>query len=149
MDFLTLNLYFLTFFQKGDVMKFLYGAPDATHEKGEFCLRAKYDYFSFYYFSTPFLYEKDGKLLEGEAGEIIANAPEEVVYHGPVSPDENFTNDWLHVGGSDLSELMKKYPIPSGVRLKHNNPLLIKNVAKSIRRELALPPSHLPMKKAR
>lgn len=119
-------------------MEFLYGAPQFPHEKGEFCTRASYDYYSFYCFSTPFLYEKDGVLTEGKAGEIIVNGPGEVVYHGPISPQESFTNDWMHIGGDDLKELIKKYPIPTATRLRHNNPMLLKNVAKKIRRELAL-----------
>ena len=119
-------------------MNFLYGAPEFPHEKGEFCVRAVYDYYSFYCFSTPFLYEKEGALMEGETGEIIVNGPGEVVYHGPVSPEESFTNDWLHIGGDDLKELIKKYPIPTATRLRIGNPILIRNVVKKIRRELAL-----------
>ncbi len=119
-------------------MKFLYGAPEFPHEKGEFCVRDSYDYYSFYCFSTQFLYEKEGQLIEGEAGEIIVNGPGEVVYHGPRNDKESFTNDWLHIGGDDLKDLIKKYPIPTATRLRHHNPMLLCNVVKKIRRELAL-----------
>lgn len=119
-------------------MKFLYGEPDFPHEKGEFCVRAKYNYYSFYCFLTPFLYEKDGVLLKGEAGDILINAPDEVVYHGPVSPEHSFTNDWIHAEGDDLKGLMEKYPIPSLTPFRHPNPHLIKNAVVKIRRELAL-----------
>lgn len=119
-------------------MKFLYGATDFPHKNGEFCIRASYEYYSVCCFSTPFLYEKDGKLLEGRAGEIIVNAPGEPVYHGPKTSEESFTNDWLRIGGEDLRSLMEKYDIPTSTRLRHNNPMLIKNVVKKARRELAL-----------
>ena len=119
-------------------MKFLYGAPEFPHENGEFCVRDSYNYYSFYCFSTPFLYEKEGTLVSGEMGEIIVNGPGEIVYHGPRNDKESFTNDWLHVDGVDLKDLIKKYPIPTATRLRHKNPMLLRNAVKKIRRELAL-----------
>lgn len=86
---------------------------DFPHKKGEFCHKAIYPYYTICCFSTPFVYLKDGVLQEGEAGDILINSPDSVVYHGPrEDSNKGFINDWMHIGGDDLTALLKKYPLP-------------------------------------
>ena len=93
------------------------------HKKGEFCQRAKFSQYTVCCFYTPFLYYRNGQLFEGEAGDIVINTPDEIVYHGP-RPDSNegFANDWLHVGGEDVRELLEKYPLPLNTAFNAGDP---------------------------
>ncbi len=94
------------------------------HKKGEFCQKAKFSQYTVCCFYTPFLYYRDGRLYEGEAGDIVINTPDEIVYHGPRSDsDEGFANDWLHVGGEDVRELLEKYPLPLNTAFSAGDPV--------------------------
>lgn len=90
----------------------VYGT-DFSHKRGEFAPRRCFDFYFFGYFKTDYLYEKDGVLLPGQAGDLLIVPPGKIVYHG-ARPDaeSGFVNDWMHVGGEDLSELLKKFPLP-------------------------------------
>lgn len=94
-------------------MKVLFYGISFPHGKGEFCTKTIFDYYTVCCFEDPFLYEKDGKLLEGNAGEVLIMEPGQVVWHGP-RPDakEGFRNDWVYIYGSRFSELLKAYPLP-------------------------------------
>lgn len=86
---------------------------DFPHKKGEFCNKAIFPYYTICCFLTPFLYLKDGALEEGEAGDILINTPNSIVYHGPIENSNNgFVNDWMHIGGDDLTALLNRYPLP-------------------------------------
>lgn len=86
------------------------------HRKGEFCFKTAHPFYTVCCFSTPFLYLRDGKLCEGEKGDILINTPESIVYHGPrADSDEGFVNDWFHIEGDDFAALLKKYPLPQNV----------------------------------
>lgn len=86
---------------------------DFPHKKGEFCHKTKYPYYTICCFSTPFLYLKDGMLLEGEVGDILINTPEHIVYHGPRNDSVGgFVNDWMHLSGDDFTRLLDEYPLP-------------------------------------
>lgn len=86
---------------------------DFSHKKGEFCQKAKFSHYTICCFLTPFLYQCDGKLLKGQRGDIIINTPNQTVYHGPCPESgEGFVNDWMHVAGDDIGQLLEKYPLP-------------------------------------
>ena len=117
-------------------MEVLYCGYDFPHEKGEFCLR---NVFSFYFiscFSTPFLYEVDGILYKGNAGDILITPPGHTVYHGPQDRDEAFVNDWLYVIGEDMDDLLRKYPLPLNRAFSIDNSKILKNCTKKIKDEL-------------
>ena len=86
---------------------------NCVHKKGEFCPKSKLSRFTICYFYTPFLYYSNGNMIEGKAGDVIINTPYNIVYHGPRPySDEGFVNDWLHISGDDVGELLEKYPLP-------------------------------------
>lgn len=98
-----------------------------SHKKGEFCHKAKYCHYTICCFSTPFLYYYNGKLVMGEAGDIIINTPNQIVYHGPsADSDVGFVNDWMHVEGDEISELLKKYPLPLNTAFNVGEVLFLK-----------------------
>lgn len=89
---------------------------DFPHKKGEFSQKIKNSHYTLCCFSTPFVYLYEGKMLEGEAGDILLNTPNSIVFHGPRENSNNgFVNDWLHIDGEDFSQLINKYPIPLNV----------------------------------
>lgn len=89
---------------------------------GCFSKRQSQNLYGVFYFYTPFVYEKNGKLVTGNPGDLLLSQPGEIVYHGPQTRDKSFINDWLYIS-SDFSELLKKYPIPFGenINLGKNN----------------------------
>jgi len=92
-------------------MQVLLSGVDFPHEKGDFSGRKTVSFYGLYYFTTPFLYEREGKLCRGNAGDLLINPPGSVVHHGPVSPEDAFTNDWMHIS-ADFGKLLERYPIP-------------------------------------
>lgn len=83
------------------------------HQKGVFCQKTSYTHYTICCFVTPFLYLKDGTLCKGNAGDILINTPGTVVYHGPQPNSKiGFINDWMHIEGDDLRDLLEKYPLP-------------------------------------
>lgn len=94
-------------------MKLIRIGVNFPHKKGEFCQKSKFSQYTICCFLTPFLYQRDGKLLEGQTGDFIINTPHQVVYHGPQRESKvGFVNDWLYVEGDKLGLLLKKYPLP-------------------------------------
>ena len=98
-------------------MQIVYAGTDFPHKNGEFCQRIQPDLYGLFYFHTPFLYEKGGEMLCGNAGELLLTKPGQVVYHGPIDSDHSFVNDWMYVT-KDLALLLEKYPIPCGTNVK-------------------------------
>lgn len=94
-------------------MELCFGGVQTPHEVGEFARRRQCDCYCFFCFNEPFLYERDGVLVQGEAGDLLINTPGAFVYHGPL-PDAKtgFVNDWIYLRGIDLEQLLKKYPLP-------------------------------------
>lgn len=83
------------------------------HAKGEFCIRMVAPHYTLCAFDTPFLYEKDGRLIEGNAGDILIMEPGHIVYHGPKKDSKvGFVNDWVQISGADFGELLDRYPMP-------------------------------------
>lgn len=92
-------------------MQVLLSGVAFPHERGYFSGRSVNSFYGLYYFTTPYLYERDGTLHQGNPGELLINAPGSIVYHGPVSQKDSFTNDWMHIS-SDFGMLLQRYPIP-------------------------------------
>lgn len=89
---------------------------DFKHRKGEFCFKTTFPFYTVCCFSTPFLYLRDGRLCDGEKGDILINTPDHIVYHGPrADSNEGFVNDWFQIEGYDFAELLKKYPLPQNM----------------------------------
>lgn len=87
-----------------------------THRKGEFCYKSTNPFYTVCCFSTPFLYLCNGKLCEGEKGDILINSPGHTVYHGPrTDSDEGFVNDWFQIEGDDFTALLRKYQLPLNI----------------------------------
>ena len=83
------------------------------HRLGYFNGYQKVSRYSIYNFCSPFLYWKDGDLYRGQPGDILINAPNSLIKHGPVKGDENsFSEDFIKIESCGLEELLKKYPLP-------------------------------------
>ena len=69
------------------------------HAPGEWCPYLAYDTYTLCCFQTPFLYECDGGILEGNAGDLLLTEPDRVIYHGP-RPDakEGTVNGYVRFG---------------------------------------------------
>lgn len=112
-----MDLIFVLSYDLGGVMRIIYAGTAFPHKNGEFCQRIIPDRYGLFYFHTPFLYEKNGELLRGNAGELLLTKPGQVVYHGPIDGDHGFVNDWMYVT-KDLAPLLEKYPIPCLTNIK-------------------------------
>ena len=88
---------------------------DFAHDIGEFAPRLRMDKHFISYFRTDFLYEADGKLLRGSAGDMLILKSGSIVYHGP-TPEmtEGFRNDWLYIGGDEFLDMLEEFPLPVG-----------------------------------
>lgn len=119
-------------------MEIRYYACDTTHQTGEFCRRKKSSYYFFSYFSTPFVYESNGMLKYGNAGDFLITPPDSFIYHGPQSNEDFFVNDWIYVKGDDLSTLLKEYPLPYNKAFHIGDKNHLKNCIRKIQKELPL-----------
>ena len=84
------------------------------HKKGEWCQHLAFDIYTLCCFQTPFLYECDGEILEGNAGDMLLTEPDRVIYHGP-RPDaeEGTVNGYVRFGPADeVKAWLEKYPLP-------------------------------------
>lgn len=97
-------------------MDFIFYDTAFGHKPKEFCKRMVSDHHFISFFYTDFLYEKDGKMLIGHAGDVLILPSGNVVYHGPTAyMEEGFINDWMYVSGDDFLEEAKSLDIPIGV----------------------------------
>lgn len=92
-------------------MEVLLSGTDFPHEPGEFSAPKRVSYYGIFCFTTPFVYDRDGVLCRGEAGDLLINPPGSLIYHGPADPEESFRNHWLHVS-ADFGLLLQRYPLP-------------------------------------
>ena len=118
-------------------MQVLLSGTDFPHRKGEMSVRKTVSFYGVYHFSTPFLYEKDGRLCRGKAGDLLINPPGTVVHHGAASQDESYVNDWMHVS-ADFGELLARYPLPCCVPVSLGPQKLLGNAIRQIRTEQLL-----------
>ena len=120
-------------------MEIKFCGVDFFHKKGEFCPKNRLKFHFISYFRTDFLYEADGELLRGEAGDVLIIPRGELVYHGPVPEAEvGFKNDWLCVDGDDFLEIIKAYPLPTGKPFKVNGRRILSHCIEKIKNEQAL-----------
>lgn len=117
-------------------MQVLYCGYDYPHEKGEFCTRNKFPFYVISCFSTPFLYETEGELRQGNPGDMVIIPPGSSVYHGPRSTAESFVNDWIYVKGEDFAQLLEAYPVPLEVAFPVGSPNFLKNCIHKVMDEL-------------
>ncbi len=119
-------------------MKIHYFGTNFTHAKSEWCARRVFEHYTFCYFLTPFLYEKDSKALVGNAGDFLIIPPSYVVHHGP-TPDmtDGFENDWLYVSGKEIDKLLARYPLPLLEPFKVSSPVLLKQCITQIEKEFS------------
>ena len=89
-------------------MELLLSGTDFPHEPGEFSKPKQVSYYGVFCFTTPFVYEKDGDLLRGDAGDLLINPPGSVIHHGPVASSESFRNHWMHIS-PDFGQLLFVY----------------------------------------
>ncbi len=83
------------------------------HKVGEFCPREISKFYFFSYFRTDYLYELDGKMLAGRAGDMLICPPGQIIYHGPTeNMTAGFANDWVRISGDEVGELLEKYRLP-------------------------------------
>ncbi len=111
---------------------------NTSHEKGKFCERKVFKEYGIFQFHTDFLYEKDNTLLRGKKGDLLIVPPQEVVYHGPVSEDQAFVNDWIYVEGEAFGEIIEELGIPCGVPFATDNKKLLNHHIKRILEENTL-----------
>ena len=118
-------------------MQVLLSGTDFPHEKGDFSPRKAVPFYGLYYFTTPFLYERDGVLHRGNPGDLLINPPGSVVYHGPVSREDSFTNDWMHIS-ADFGALLERYSIPCNTAIAIGRQNIIASAIRQISSEQLL-----------
>ena len=119
-------------------MEFLLYGTDFNHKVGEFSNRKKSPSWFISQFLTDFVYEKNGKLLKGNAGDYLIIRKGEEIYHGPT--DEltcGFVNDWVFLDGDDFTWLITEYRLPIGVAFSVKGNNSFKNVINKIHKELS------------
>ena len=119
-------------------MQVLYYGYDFPHDKGAFCDRHIYDFYVVCCFSTPFLYETECGLQAGNPGDALVMPPGSVVYHGPMSEEECFYNDWMYVVGDDFGALLEEYPVPIGQAFSVGSVNFLKKCIRRIDEEMVL-----------
>lgn len=110
------------------------------HKPGEFSPRiTRKNIYSICIFDTDFVFEKDGHLINGNSGDILINKPNQILYHGPRKNSSlGYINDWMHISGDGIEELLNKYPLPINTPFKVDNTPLIKNFFKKIENEFLI-----------
>lgn len=119
-------------------MQVLYYGCDFPHEKGAFCDKHIYDFYVVCCFTTPFLYETERGLKAGNPGDALVMPPGSVVYHGPISEEDCFYNDWMYVAGEDFGALLKEYPVPLGTAFPVGSTNFLKKCIHRIDDEIVL-----------
>ena len=115
-----------------------YCGVDFPHDIGEYCERTVRDGYFLGCFVTPFLYEKGQELRTGNPGELLLMPPGTSIYHGPISEQEAFRNDWIYLTGEDLEALLARYPIPEQVAFGIGKPYLLRDCIRRVEEELLL-----------
>lgn len=117
-------------------MDFLYYGTNYKNEKGEFCQRVIVKHYFISYFRTDYLYEHDGVLVRGRAGDMYIAPPGSAIYHGPTPEAKGgFSNDWMYFGGEELDSFFEKYPLPMRTPFGGINPSLLASAIERIDRE--------------
>lgn len=119
-------------------MERCFGGVQTPHSIGEFAKRRQCDCYCIFCFNEPFLYEKDGALVRGEAGDLLINTPGSFVYHGPIpGAKTGFVNDWIYLSGIDLRSLLNKYPLPLNTAFHVDQKHILRTLILELLRESA------------
>ena len=106
------------------------------HARGEFAKKIIPKHYTICLFLTPFLYEKDGELCEGNSGDILINTPGHIVYHGPRRDmTKGFENDWFYIYGNDFGVLLQRYPLPQNIAFKLSDTSFFRSIGTRIAEE--------------
>lgn len=117
-------------------MDFFYYGTNYKNDKGVFCYRAIFKHYFISYFRTDFIYEHDGEMLRGRAGDMYIAPPGYPIYHGPTPEAKHgYCNDWMYFAGDDVDELLKRYPLPMRTPFGVANPSLLTSTIERIDRE--------------
>ena len=117
-------------------MDFIIYGTEFGHKRGEFCTKQISDFYFVSHFHTDFLYEHNGRLVEGRAGDIMIMPPKTPIYHGPrADADRGFINDWIYVSGEDFIRLLSRYPLPLGTPFRFSSDRIIGRCIEGINRE--------------
>lgn len=119
-------------------MNVLYYGVLFSHDKGAFCTRKKFPYYLISCFATDFLYERNGSMYAGNAGDILIMEPGEIIYHGPKDKDTSFVNDWINLSGEDFRNLLHDFPLPLNEPFHIPDPNLVRNCIEAVSDELLL-----------
>lgn len=114
----------------------LYYEIHKEHKKGEFCEKKLADYYCICNFETDFVYEKDGKLVNGNAKDILITEPLKIIYHGP-TPDSSvgFANDLMYLYGTDIDVLLKRFNLPLNTAFSVGNQQFLRGYIEQIKKE--------------
>ena len=109
---------------------------ETRHSPGEFCIRAVFGEYFISCFETPYLYETDGVLRMGNAGDILMHPPGTVVYHGDLPDGETgFINDWIRFSWPMMEEFLTRYPIPQNTPFSALGKPVLKSYIAALRDE--------------
>lgn len=87
-------------------------------------------------FRTPFRFHAGGEMYTGEAGDCLVHPPGTPHMHGPlIGASEGFVNDWLHIDGEDVTDLLSLYGVKVNRPISTGNSTLILGHLESIQRE--------------
>lgn len=122
-------------------MKFVAYGMEFENRPGEFCKRLRSEYYFLSHFRTDYLYEWDGVLHTGQAGDMMIIPPGGVIHHGPAAGSERgFVNDWLYTGGDGLARLLERYPLPLYTPFRVGGRLYLCRAIERIHKELSFRP---------
>ena len=131
------NLYISA--ETGENMKILNIGIATAHSPGEFCTRNIFSHYTVSCFATAYRYEKNGEILSGGVGDIVINTPGAAVYHGDFADDGGgFVNDWMYIDGNEMSELLKKYPVPLNIAIRTGNKYFLRSYTDNINDEMIM-----------
>lgn len=117
-------------------MERCFGGVQTPHLTGHFAKRWQCDCYCIFCFNEPFLYERDGVLVRGEAGDLLINTPGAFVHHGPLpGAKTGFVNDWIYLSGIDLRELLNKYPLPLNTAFHIDQKHILRTLISEVLRE--------------
>lgn len=89
-------------------------------------------------FSTPFFIRTVSGLELGKPGDCILHTPHFAQYHGtPQNQSHGFRNDWLHMSGGSITELVGKYDLPLNTLIHTGQPHLLTPALRKIEDELS------------
>ncbi len=111
--------------------------PVCRHDPGEWCPRRAFDLYTLCCFQTPFLYEIDGAMKPGDAGDLLLMEPGRTVYHGPrPEAEEGYLNGYIRLGpAEEVTAWLAKYPLPLNTAFSVGQDNFLLPYAEAVKRE--------------